>query len=180
MDLSNEQFLELLFQLRNVFFCVMYYYREKIIRTLLDAGIEINVYGDSWNSSSFVNHPCLNRHPQVDASDCLLVMQQSRISSNIMAWHKGGFTERIANAMLNHSVEISDKSKLLERLFVGQKDLVLFDLQNLDTLPTAIRTLLRSPEQLESIAQNGYLKASQNHLWLNRAEQFLSVLETIK
>ena len=179
INLSNNQFLDLLFQFRYVFFCVMYYYREKIIHTLLDAGIEINVYGDSWNSAPFADHPYLNRHPQVDASESLLVMQQSHISLNIMAWHKDGFTERIANTMLNHSVVVSDKSTQLEELFVDNHDLVLFDLQSINTLPAKIQTLLNSPELLDAIAENGYLKAVHNHQWQNRAEQLLEILGTI-
>ena len=158
----------------------MYYYREKIIHTLLEAGIEINVYGDSWNSAPFANHPCLTRHPQVNAYESLFIMQQSRISLNIMAWHKDGCTERIANAMLNHSVVVSDKSSQLEELLVDNQDLILFDLQSINTLPATIQTLLNSPAQLDSIAQHGYLNAAQNHLWLHRAEQFLAIVENIK
>lgn len=179
-DLSNQQFLDLLFQLRYVFFCIMYYYREKIIRTLLDAGIEIHVYGDSWNSAPFADHPCLNRHPQVDASESLFIMQQSRISFNIMAWHKDGFTERIANAMLNHSVVVSDRSTQLEELFVNNQDLVLFDLQNINTLPGTIQSLLKSHELLNSITKHGYSKALKNHQWSNRSEQFLDIINSIK
>ena len=109
-----------------------------------------------------------------------MVMRQSRISLNIMAWHKDGFTERIANAMLNHSVVVSDKSTLLRELFVDRQDLLLFDLQELNTLPTTIQALLNSPDRLDSIAKNGNIKASQNHLWLNRAKQLLAILKSIK
>ena len=177
---SDEQFLDLLFQFRYVFFCVMYFYREKVIRTLLDAGIEINVYGDSWNSAPFADHPCLIRHPQVDAYESLFVMQQSRISLNIMAWHKDGFTERIANAMLNRSVVVSDRSTQLEKLFVDGQDLVLFDLKNITSLPTLIHSLLKSTEQLNSITLSSYLTAYKKHRWTNRAEKFLKILDSIR
>lgn len=180
LNLTTDQFLDLLFQFRHIFFCVMYYYREKVILTLLDAGIEINVYGDSWSSAPFVNHPCLIRHSQVNAYESLLIMQQSRISLNIMAWHKDGFTERIANAMLNHSVVVSDKSTQLEELFVDKQDIVLFDLKNMNTLPATIQTLLSSLKQLNSIAQNAYVKTFQKHQWTNRAEQFLIILDSSK
>ncbi len=180
INLSNNQFLDMLFHFRYVSFSVMYYYREKIIHTLLNAGIEVNVYGDSWNSAPFANHPCLNRHPKLDVYESLLVMQQSHICLNIMAWHKDGFTERIANTMLNYSLVVSDRSTQLEELFVDNQDLVLFDLENLNTLPATIQALLKSPEKLNSITQHGYLKATQTHLWLNRAEQFLTILNTIK
>lgn len=176
IDLSKEDFLNLLFDFRYVFFCIMYYYREKTIRTLLDSKIEVDVYGTSWSNSPFAGHPCLRIHPQVTADESLYIMQQSRICLNIMAWHKDGFTERIANAMLNHSLVVSDKSILLEELFQNHQDLILFDLTDLSSLPELIRHLLEHPAQIETISENGYQKASENHQWKNRAEELLEIL----
>lgn len=177
ISVSENEFLDLLFELRYVFFGVMYYYREKVIRTLLESGIEVNVYGSSWDSSLFTAHPKLKRHPQVTGEESLQVMLASRISLNIMAWHKDGFTERIANAMLNHSVVVSDKSTLLAEWFASDEELILFDLENLSALPDKIKTLLASPERLLNISQQGYLKASKDHLWENRALQLLDILD---
>ena len=179
MDLSDTEFLELLFELRYVFFGVMYYYREKVIRTLLDGGIEINVYGSSWNTSPFKNHPFLKIHPGVVGEEVLNTMAKSNISLNIMAWHKDGFTERIANSMLNDSVVVSDTSTQLEELFENGKDLVLFDLNALETLPSTIQNLLSSKEDLSNISMKGYETALKNHLWDNRAKQFLEILNQL-
>ena len=66
-----------------------------------------------------------------------------------MAWHKDGFTERIANSMLNGSVVVFDTSTQLEELFVNNKDLVLFNLSNLNDLLKRIKNLLSSPENLK-------------------------------
>ena len=74
IHLSDEEFLELLFELRYAFFGIMYYYREKVMRTLLDSGIEINVYGNSWNASPFAKHPHLKIHPGVMGSESLKIM----------------------------------------------------------------------------------------------------------
>ena len=176
MKLSEEEFLDLLFELRYVFFGVMYYYREKVIRTLLDGGVQINVYGSSWKASPFSKHPGLKIHPAVTGDDSLKVMALSKVSLNIMAWHKDGFTERIANSMLNGSVVVSDISTQLSELFVDGKDLVLFDLNKLETLPSVIKELLSSEDTRKKIASNGHLKARENHLWNNRAKQLLEVL----
>lgn len=179
MKLSDEEFLDLLFELRYVFFGVMYYYREKVIRTLLDNGVELHVYGDSWKTSPFAKHPLLNIHPAVTGDDVSKVMAQSRISLNIMAWHKDGFTERIANSMLNGSVVVSDTSTQLNELFTDREDLVLFDLDHLESLPGKIQNLLSSPEILNRISVNGNLKIKEKHLWSHRAETLLSLIETL-
>lgn len=179
MNLSDEEFLDMLFELRYAFFGVMYYYREKVIRTLLDGGIEIHVYGSSWEASPFATHPCLTIHPAVTGDDSLKVMEESYISLNIMAWHKDGFTERIANSMLNGSVVVSDKSTQLTELFVNGEDLVLFDLNNLENLPKILKELLNSKETLATLSANGYEKICKNHLWKNRAKQFLEFLDEL-
>lgn len=141
--------LDLLFELRYVFFGVMYYYREKVIVTLLNNGVELHVYGDSWKASYFAKHWLIKIHPSVTGDDVLKVMAKSKISLNIMAWHKDGFTERIANSMLNGSVVVFDTSTQLEELFVNNKDLVLFNLSNLNDLLKRIKNLLSSPENLK-------------------------------
>lgn len=177
MQVMDDEFLDMLFELRYVFFGVMYYYREKVIRTLLDDGIEVHVYGNSWNTSPFAKHKSLVIHPQLKGDEVLDVMAHSRISLNIMAWHKDGFTERIANSMLNGSVVVSDKSTQLIELFEDGKDLVLFDLNRLERLPGTLKELLYSKKALATLSANGYTKACKNHLWQHRAKQLLEIIK---
>ena len=104
-------------------------------------------------------------------------MQQSRLSLNIMSWHKDGLTERVLNAMLCQSVVLSDKSTTLEQDFMDGKDLILFDLTKLEELPSLVNNLLSDHEKLQQIALSGYRKARQNHLWEHRAEQLLKKID---
>lgn len=59
------------------------YYRNEVIEVLLESGIALHVFGDTWKESP-------------------------------MFWHKDGFTERIANAMLQKSVAVTDRTTYLE------------------------------------------------------------------
>lgn len=186
---DNNCFVELFFSARHACFGIMYYYREKVIQTLLNAGISIHVYGNSWDKSPFSSHPCLIKHPQLTPDESLAVMQKSLISLNIMAWHKGGLTERVLNAMICQSVVLSDSSTALQEYFEDGNDLILFSLEHLDELPALVKQLIGEQEicddfsndscRLQSIAQNGYHRASQQHLWQHRAEYFLSLLENL-
>ena len=81
--------------------------------------------------------------------------------------------------MLNDSVVVSDTSTQLEELFENGKDLVLFDLNALETLPSTIQNLLSSKEDLSNISMKGYETALKNHLWDNRAKQFLEILNQL-
>lgn len=167
---------ELFLQLKDVNVCVLCYYKEKVITTLLKAGLEIHVYGASWDTAPFSDHPCLFRHPQVTPEESLLVMQQSRISLNIMTGHKDGFTERIANAMLCKSAVLSDRTTALEENFQNGEEVILFNLKETNELPTIVYSLLKDPKRLQLIAEKGYLKAREEHLWQNRARQLLHIL----
>lgn len=174
--LSDAGFLHLFYEMRQVCFCIMTYYREKIIRTLLDAEITIHVYSDSWKNSPFAEHKGLVCHPAINAEENLKIMERSKISLNIMSWHKDGLTERVLNAMLCRSVVLSDKSAALKDSFVDGQDLVLFSLKQLDSLPVLVKELLEDEKRLQEIAENGYGKARQKHLWLHRAKLFLECL----
>ncbi len=90
---NDTDFLNLLEMLRCVTACISSYYREKVVRALLDAGIELHVYGEDWDRVPFAEHKCLRRHLGIDVEESLRIMQQAKISLNIMSWHKDGFTE---------------------------------------------------------------------------------------
>lgn len=173
IKLRDADFLNLFFDLRQACFCIMLYYREKIIRTLLNAGIEIHVYSESWKNAPFAAHPCLHCHPALNIGDSLRIMRQSKLSLNIMSWHKDGLTERILNGMLCKSVVLSDRSAILREDFIDSEDIILFDLQQIDLLPSRIKELLADDNRLRQIAINGYEKAVKKHLWLHRAKQLL-------
>lgn len=175
--LTDKEFLDTFFKTRFACFCVAYYYRERIIGELLEARIPVHVYGNSWLNSPFAAHPCLIRHPGLTPEECLLVMQQSKISLNIMTWHKDGLTERVLNSMLCQSVVVSDKSTSLEKYFVNQEDLVLFSLEHINELPRMVRKLLSDERDTQNIALNGCKKCLKEHLWIHRASSLLEILE---
>ena len=57
-----------------------------------------------------------------------MIWQQSKLSLNIMSWHKAGFTERMANIMLAGAVLVTDDTRYLEGRYENGKDLVSFGL----------------------------------------------------
>lgn len=177
MDLNDAEFLDLFCEMKHCCFCIMLYYREKIMYTLLNAGIEVHVFSERWENAPFAKHNCLFCHSEIDVKESLHIMQQSRISLNIMSWHKDGITERLLNAMLCQSVVLSDRSTALEENFENGKDLILFDLTELDTLPLIIKDLLADSSQLLQITASGFHKAGEAHQWSNRAEQLLQILD---
>lgn len=177
---DDPGFLNLFYDMRQVCFAVFLYFREKIIYTLLTAGITVHVFDESWQASPFAGHPCLILHPSVEASESLQIMQQSRISLNVMSWHKDGLTERVLNAMVCGSAVLTDQSTALKEEFEDNTDILMFSLNEINRLPARVKSLL-SPEKegfLQSVAERGRKKAMQKHLWQHRADMLLALWDT--
>lgn len=177
LQVGEEGFFELFCAFRQVYYCVVMYYREKIIKTLLEGGVKVDVFGDTWKTAPLAGHKNLICHPDISIPESLEVMQKSKISLNIMSWHKDGFTERVSHALLCHSVLLSDKSTYLMESFLNEEELVLYDLDKLEELPQIVHNLLADDETLEHIAEQGYKKAVREHLWEHRGKELLNIIE---
>lgn len=173
--LDDSGYRKLLFEMKAVIQAAMYYYREKVIDTLLGAGITLHVYGESWEESPFGEHPCLVKHPAVPAEKSGEVLGKSKISLNVMAWHKDGFTERIADSMLAGAVVVSDRSTQLAEKYGDE--LVLYELNQLQALPELVKKLLEEPERRAMLAKRAREKALAQASWDRRAEQLLGMIE---
>lgn len=174
---STNEFGVLLNKCMDACRVVMFYYREKVMETMLDAGLTIHAFGESWKNCPLSCRSNLVIHPDVSYAEGIRIMAQSKIALNVMSWHKAGMTERIANTMLNGTVCLTDKTRYLEKHFRDGKDIVMFELARLDSLPAKVKELLADDARMRSIAAAGYENASKNHRWSDRAESFIDMLD---
>lgn len=156
---------------------VISYYREKVVKTILDSEIKLTVYGDSWKNSPFVDNKYLEILSEVSPEKSIEEYASAKLSLNVMAWHKAGFTERIANSMLNHSVVISDRTTCLEQQYEDGEELVLFDLGHLEELPGRIKALLSEGEKCELMADRAYSRAIAEDTWSERAKLLVEYIK---
>lgn len=178
--LSKKEFIVRLHCMYEAVRIIIFYYREKVLKTILDAGIRIDVFSESWKKSPLAKYDNLVVHNNVSYKQGLRVMRESRISLNIMSWHKGGMTERVANAMLNYSVCLTDKTDYIVKNFSDGQDILLFDLEKLYELPGKIKTALADKDKLADITRKSYEKASAEHTWDARAMRFMELLDDIE
>lgn len=175
LQVPEKLFLSLFGEMKAAMQCMMYYYREKVIGEILGAGIELHVYGDSWKESPFFQNQYLKIHPEVLGDEAVSVLQNSKISLNVMAWHKDGFTERLADSMLAGAVVVSDKSTQLEEFYADE--MALFDLEDLQVVPEILRRLLKNEDERSMMAQRAREKALAEDTWEVRAKQLLKIIE---
>lgn len=176
LDVADEEFVTIFYDLRRVIYCVMHYYRYHVLRTLLDNGIQLDVFGDSWYHCPLRHYKNLICHPNVTVEESLSIWQHSKISLNIMSWHKGGFTERMANIMLCGAVLATDDTTYLHKDY-SPDDLIIFSLDHPEALARQIQHLLTDETARQVMAQNGKDKTLTLHTWSKRAEQFLEILQ---
>ena len=180
ITLTEHEFVVTLHKSLEAVRTVTFYIREKVIKTLIESGVKVDVFGDSWKKSPYADNKNLIIHDDIDFDKGLDIMAQSRISLNVMSWHKGGMTERIANAMLNYSVCVTDETSYINRHFVAGENIVTFNLDNIDKLPDKIRTVLQDENLQKYIEKNAYKKALSEHTWDNRADYFMNILGEIE
>lgn len=174
-NVSGSDFHELATEFLVVDFYARFYYRDKVLRTLLDAGLKIDVFGNGWENFQCGHKENLLIHkggPYVASK----ALANAKISLNIMPWFKDGFQERIAAAMLSHTVAVTDESKYILDKFENDKELVVFSLKDIESLPRRIRDLLENPGKASEIAENGYRKV-QEHTWAARVADMFQKIE---
>ena len=156
--------------------CIAAYYRHKVVQTILTAGIELHVYGDTWKNYSGEGCENLIVHPQISPVDIPDELSKAKIGLNIMRWHKGGMTERVANIMLAGAVCLTDETTYLKEHFEDDIDIEMFRLDTLNQIPKKINRLLSDDAFRRRIAENGKKRALLEHTWDVRAKQLVELV----
>lgn len=80
---------------------------------LVDAGIQVDVFGKGWDELTCGHPENMILHPQTTSEECLKAIAASKISLNVMPWFKDGAHDRVFNSILNGTVSVTDTSKYL-------------------------------------------------------------------
>lgn len=175
VDVSDSEFDELTSEFLSVDYYARFHYREKVIRSLLNAGLTIHVFGRGWEDFPTEHKQNLVIHAGGPYA-AQRALANAKISLNIMPWFKDAFQERIASAMLSKAVAVTDESKYILENFKDNEELVIFSLTDTDTLAQRIRFLLDNPQIASKIAESGHRKV-QAHTWYCRASDMLHHIE---
>ena len=155
------------------------HFREKTLRALAESGIKIVLYGAGWEDCEWIQRPNVHYGGRVPAEEIVEKMQDAKIVLSTMTWFKDGTHDRVFNGMLQGAAAVSDTSVYMKEEFRGfkrpgqadERELVLFELQEISSLPEQIKELLNDDVLLQSIADRGYRKAKEEHTWHNRTKE---------
>ncbi|MDO4167265.1 MAG: DUF115 domain-containing protein [Eubacteriales bacterium] len=177
--ISAAEMPEVMQEFRLVDRYIRSYYREQVIRTLVEAGISVDVYGDGWDQFVCKHPENLVVHPAVPYETSLDIIGDSKISLNIMPWFKDGSHDRVYTAMLCGAVCLTDGSTYLEEQLRETENVYFYSLKGLKYLPAKVRKILQDGEKSAQIAENGRRLAIKEHTWANRAEEILDYLQQL-
>lgn len=143
-------------------------YRKQLMELLLDAGLEIHVYGNGWEQTGLFSYPNFHLHSPVPFEEGIKLMSRSKILLNHMAWFKHGSSERIFNAMAQGAVCVTDSNRYLDNILQDNVNCLIYSLDDIKLSKTditnKIATLLSSADTWSEIAAKGTETATL-HTW---------------
>lgn len=147
------------------------YWRGVAVKTLVDAGFVVDVFGKGWDELVCEKPENLHIHPQITSEECLQKLKQAKISLNVMPWFKDGAHDRVFNSILNGAVCVSDKSKYLCEELAEGEGVCYYDLSDLASLPQIVQDLLQDECKMQEILEKGAPKVRKYHTWNVRAKE---------
>ena len=148
--------------------------RKKLVQALDRCNYQMHLFGGLWEELELKNAVL---HKEIPFNLTFTIFAKSKISVNIMPGFKAGSHDRVFSAQLNGAVSLTDPTTLLINEYKDNKDILFFDLDNIDFVTEKINSSLKDLESLKKIAQAGYEIASHNHTWTNIANVIICSLK---
>lgn len=156
------------------------YQRGRVVEVLAESGVELYLLGRGWENHCSAKYPNVHRiDDRIPYADTLAYMADARLNLNVFPWFKSGTHDRIFNALLQHSLPLTDSSRWVDENFTNGEDIALYDLEYLEKLPEIVGELLRDTERAERMIQKGYEKTAKNLTWSNCADWILTAIEQL-
>lgn len=151
--------------------CIRTHYRELTVKTLVDAGIRVYVFGKSWEKLK-CKHPenLIVNGKQITSAECVKVIRNTKIALNTMPWFKDGAHDRVFTAMLNKAVALTDESIYLKDELKDGKNVAFYQLERIEELPQKVCYLLEHPDAAKRMIEQAYPLAIEKHTWKKRAQ----------
>ena len=160
-------------------------YRSEVIRSLVDAGLRVHVFGSGWDKMECAHRENLIANGKMlTSAECVEIIQNSKIALNVMPWFKDGAHDRIFTAMLNGAVCLTDDSGYLREIMTDKEEVCFYRLPETWSssekkelsgetpgVAEAAKYLLEHQGEAEELTKRAYEKAKREHTWRKRAER---------
>ena len=158
--------------------------REELLMEMLRTGIDVDIFGHGWEK--FVEK-CgnveksegrfkgkINICGEVDYRQLPELYADTKIALNVLPWFKAGQHDRIALAMCNGCVCVTDESTYLEKKFVDGEKIFMYSLEDMTGAAMLVRDLLTHPLEAARAAAKGYVCAVSSLSFKKYIEIFIN------
>lgn len=158
--------------------------REELLMEMLRNGIDVDIFGHGWEK--FVEK-CgnveksgdrfkgkINICGEVDYRRLPELYADTKIALNVLPWFKAGQHDRIALAMCNGCVCVTDESTYLEKKFVDGENIFMYSLEDMTGAAMLVRDLLAHPLEAARAAAKGYVCAVSSLSFKKYIEIFIN------
>ena len=149
------------------------WYRERVLQSLLRQKITVDVVGFRWEMYQSEGKEYLRIHKPCSYIQQLAMLGQSKMVLNVQPLFQDGAHDRVFNAMINHSVAVTDSCTFLQENFTAERDLFVYDKNAPEKMVDWVQSRLGQNALLEDMASQGYDKTSQKHTWEQRVQVLL-------
>lgn len=174
IHLTDDELCDFIERIHYIDLLAVSHYREATVRVLVEAGVNVTLYGTGWGDCEWLSAPNLHFGGRISADTVVEQMTDAKIVLNTMTWFKDGTHDRVFNGMLAGAVAITDSSVYMQEEFCGDlsdpnAELVMFELEQISGLPETVNALLHDPARMQQISDAGRKKALASHTWQARA-----------
>ncbi|MCB1119705.1 MAG: glycosyltransferase [Chlamydiia bacterium] len=141
--------------------------RLNLLRSLKD--FRVDIFGKGSDLKLFDALPNLHIHDPVPFQEALTIMRQSKVILNSSPQFRSGAHERIFTAMAVGSIAVTDTNPYLTSCFTDNDDLLLYDPDDLTSLPDRIHSLLTNQDAYNILTTSAQKKIAAAHTWDHRA-----------
>lgn len=143
-----------------------------MIRMLSEAGCRVTVFGGGWDSARFSKN--VELHKPVSAADCIRLIARAKCVLNFSPYYDEGGHERVFNAMLNHSICVTNKGHYLERRFAHKEDLIYINFENPEETVHNVKEVLADEDKFKKITDAAFSKV-QKDTWADRFREICEI-----
>lgn len=176
-EISDEEFLELISIMTPVDKYIHVYFRDKVVRTVLDAGMKLAVYGDGWNNlkDDYQDNLIILNGTNADLKTGLDYMADAKIVLSVMPWSKGSIQANVTSTMLSGAISVTNPSIYINENLSDGKEIVFYSLDNIELLPSKISYLLEDEKIAVEIAKAGMSKAKSIYSVQNFVQNIIKI-----
>ena len=153
------------------------YYRQKVLDTLLQAGIPVKVMGEDWNKYRAPQGSRLIIEKAVFFNLSFEKIAREHVLLDVAPFFHHGIHDRVFAGMANRAVVLSDENPVKNEYFSGKKECMLYTLKDLKGMASMAEELLTNRSLREEMQEQAYACFCREHTWECRAKEILSYLK---